>query len=157
MALNDRRTLYISSDMETNRTLNNKYEKEVEIVKFGDEYKYVSLLSASIPNSFYTIQKDVNDITTLEIVGYTYSYKIGNQQQDVTYSYTLTIPEGYYGQDEILKYLNTLFKRIYFSDVFAGSRHYEYMENSARSHLIFSEDSEFKLDSSTNKMILDKK
>lgn len=31
------------------------------------------------------------------------------------------------------------------------------MENSARSHLIFSEDSEFKLDSSTNKMILDKK
>lgn len=119
MALNDRRTLYISSDMETNRTLNNKYEKEVEIVKFGDEYKYVSLLSASIPNSFYTIQKDVNDITTLEIIGYTYSYKIGNQQQDVTYSYTLTIPEGYYGQDEILKYLNTLFKRIYFSDLFA--------------------------------------
>lgn len=120
MLVSNHRVYYLSSDMineSSGTNSSNKYRKTLTLNSFDEDYSHVSLLHAVIPNSFPTIQEDVNDTFIFVFsLGTSEYYKYQLHPQRTSISVELRFNPGFYSEEQILTQINDAIKKLKYSD-----------------------------------------
>lgn len=123
MLVTNHRVYYLNADMITSDTngSGNKYRKTLKLQSFDEDYTHVSLLHAVIPNSFPTIQEEVNDTFSFVFtLGWRELYEMDRPKQEII-SINVKIPEGFYDESQILKLINTSIHDLTYNQFGIGS------------------------------------
>lgn len=119
MLVSNHRVYYLNSDMineYSNSNSSNKYRKTLTLNSFDEDYNYISLLHAVIPNSFPTIQQEVND---LFIFVFTIGWRkniLDDQPLRSSIRTEVKIEEGFYDETQILKLINQHISNLNYND-----------------------------------------
>lgn len=93
-----------------------EYHRTIRVPNVDEQYTNISLLSASISNSFPTIQKDINDKYKIIAKGKTFQLQMQTgeilEEESFISDNTFNIPLGYYSEDEILTLINDNFDKL---------------------------------------------
>lgn len=116
--LKNSRSYFLTSDMEISDNNNNMFKKTLKIPQFTDDYTHVTLISASIPNSFSTIQKECNESFILSgIIDFRELGIYHSNIVKVPFKLVVNIPEGSYNQNSLVTAINNAVYNIKYTDL----------------------------------------
>lgn len=111
---NIERTIYINSKDYDKALPYDEFHRTIRVPNLDERYSNISLLSASISNTFPTIQKEINDAFILQLEGYkSYINAATGEISNLTfttYKEEVKIDLGYYNQEDMLEELEMDFQ-----------------------------------------------
>lgn len=104
--------------MEISDNNNNMFKKTLKIPQFTDDYTHVTLISASIPNSFSTIQKECKESFILSgIIDFKELGIYHSNIVKVPFKLVVNIPEGSYNQNSLVAAINKVIYNLKYTDL----------------------------------------
>lgn len=149
--LKNSRSYFLTSDMEISENNSNVFKKTLKIPQFTDDYSHVTLISASIPNSFSTIQKECNESFILSgIIDFKeYGTNLSNIVK-VSFRLIVNIPEGSYNQNSLVAAINNAIYNIKYTDLSDKFDKEKYKDGK-----VFSPNGFFKINTDKNRIEFD--